>query len=483
MCIPRRLEVQEARRKLARDEAVKTELVHQEFLTLILSGDRREAERRASQLFEDHGAGYLYEEIIQPALSEIGELWRSNRITVADEHLATEIAASAVASLYSQFPWPSGGPCVVLGCVEGERHELGARMVGDLLALHGWDERFLGADVPVDNFAAKVGEVTPTMVAISVTLDRHLSQTKALVEAVRHVCPAAKILVGGLATKALPGPEELGADAIAQSGSQAVAIARHWDRRMKEIAIDDGSPRHELERLREEWVSMVTHDLRQAVQTIVLSAERLLHLRGSEAIGAEARAIEQIRGASRRLNRMIGDLSEASQIASNRLSVIPQMIDVCAIVRALAEEQRAQNRMFSVRTSAPQACEAWADPDRVHQVLGNLFSNAAKYGDRGVEIHVDIVSRGEFREVIVTNHGAGIPPEELPHVFERFKRVRSASQSGRKPGLGLGLYIAKGLVEALHGDLWAESVPGQWTAFHMTLPTTPAVVGPSPADP
>lgn len=452
---------------------VEPQLDTKEFLRLILDGNRREAERQASQLFEDRGAGYLYEEIIQPALYEVGQLWQSSDISVADEHLATEVVASSIASLYSQFPWPTGGPRVVLGCVEGERHELGARMVGDLLALHGWDERFLGADVPLEHFASKVKDVVPTMVAISVTLDRHLSRTRDLVEVVRHVHPTAKILVGGLATRALESNDVLGADAIAQSGTHAVAIARHWDPGMSEFAFRDESPRHELERLREEWVSMVTHDLRHAVQTIVLAAELLMHLRSGEATGAEARALDQIRRVSARLSRMVCDLSQASQIASNRLSVAPRRVDICGLVSSLVDEQRAQHHAFVIRSTLPHACEVWVDPDRVQQVLSNLFSNATKYGERDGDVRVDIVPRGDFIEIVVANRGIGISAEQMPHIFERFKRARGAHPNGN--GLGLGLYIAKGLAEALGGNLWAESVPGQWTAFHLILPTTPGV--------
>jgi signal transduction histidine kinase len=455
------------------------ELDRTEFLRLLLSGDRREAERHASQLFEDRGPGYLYERVIQPALYEVGNLWETKRINVADEHLATEIAASSIASLYSRFPWPTGGPRVVLGCVEGERHELGARMVGDLLALNGWDERFLGSDVPIEHFVSKVADVAPSLVAISVTLDRHLSTARALVEAVRHVHPATKIIVGGLATQALDGPDVLGADAIAQSGSQAVAIARHWDSKTSPISLDDESPRHELERLREEWVAMVTHDLREAVHTIVLSTELLLHLRVGSATEAEARAIDRIRGASSRLGRMISDLADASQIASNRLSITRRSVELYAFLGALVEDQRARGRRFVLRGPVSETYELWVDPDRLHQIFENLFSNAAKYGDHGGEVRVDIVPRGDCVEVIITNDGPGIQPEQLPHVFERFQRARGA-QDDTKPGLGLGLYIARGLVDALGGRLWAESVPGQWTAFHTTLPTR-AAVGPNDA--
>jgi len=112
------------------------------------------------------------------------------------------------------------------------------------------------------------------------------------------------------------------------------------------------------------------------------------------------------------------------------------------------------------------------DPDRVHQVLDNLVSNAVKYGRPNAEIRIAWLDRGDCLEVVVTNQGAGIPAEEMPHLFSRFGRTHGA-RAHRTPGIGLGLYIARGLVEAHGGRIWAESVPGQSTSFHFTLPRAP----------
>jgi signal transduction histidine kinase len=112
----------------------------------------------------------------------------------------------------------------------------------------------------------------------------------------------------------------------------------------------------------------------------------------------------------------------------------------------------------------------WIDPDRIHQVLDNLISNAEKYGRPGTEIRIECLDRGELLEVVVTNHGPGIPADELPQLFSRFGRTRDA-RADRTPGIGLGLYIARGLVEAHGGHIWAESVPGATTSFHFTVPT------------
>jgi methanogenic corrinoid protein MtbC1 len=199
------------------------------FVEIILHGDRLEAERHACEIFERHGVPYLYEGIVQPALRAVGQLWFDGRITVADEHLATVTAELAVAALYPRFPWPRPGPGMLIGCAQGERHDFGARMVADLLALDGWDVLLLGADVPVDDFARKARDVEPKVVAISVTLRAHMPMVRAVIAAVRRALPSAKVLVGGLATTNLRGlADSIAADAVAQSGSEAVEVARAW---------------------------------------------------------------------------------------------------------------------------------------------------------------------------------------------------------------------------------------------------------------
>jgi signal transduction histidine kinase len=110
-----------------------------------------------------------------------------------------------------------------------------------------------------------------------------------------------------------------------------------------------------------------------------------------------------------------------------------------------------------------------ADAARIEQVLGNLLSNGAKYGSPGSEILVVVERRDDAVELAVINQGEGIPAEELPKLFRRFHRSRRATER-KISGLGLGLFIAKGLVEAHGGRIWAESIPNQTTRFCFTLP-------------
>jgi methanogenic corrinoid protein MtbC1 len=197
------------------------------FLAFILEGDRRQAAAYARQVFESRGVAFLYEHIVQTALQEVGKLWWANRITVADEHLATNTAQSAVTTLYPLFPWPPRGPRVLLACAAGERHEFGLRLVADLLALDGWDDHFLGSDLPHEDLARHAEGFAPKVVAISVTLPWNVPTTKKAISLIRSLLPSAKVLVGGCATAGAGWPA-LGADAVARGGTEAVEVARAW---------------------------------------------------------------------------------------------------------------------------------------------------------------------------------------------------------------------------------------------------------------
>lgn len=197
------------------------------FTDALLSGDRRRA-LAASRAALDRGVDHLYECVVVPAMHRIGELWSQNLISVADEHMATCLAQTAVASLYPLFPWPCGGPRALIACPEGERHEFGARLVADLLALDGWDARFLGADVPLDDLIKAELEFEPVLFGVSVTLVSNLSSTAELLQGLRASGRRPKVLVGGRAVSArCDGGPEL--DAVhASSARQAVALARGW---------------------------------------------------------------------------------------------------------------------------------------------------------------------------------------------------------------------------------------------------------------
>lgn len=234
------------------------------------------------------------------------------------------------------------------------------------------------------------------------------------------------------------------------------------------VIIEDVSARKAAERLRAEWVALVAHDLRQPVGVISLGTDLLLRSRAESMTPTERRTLERIRSASTQLDHMISDLTQASLIESKRLSVEVVPVDLRDLVTSIVENLRGVCSSCKLRVAMTGNPVVLGDADRIRQVLGNLIANAVKYGTPGTEVAIEVSETKKEVEVVVINHGPGISPEQLPHVFERFERTREA-KSGKKPGLGLGLYIAKGLVEAQGGRVWVESDPGNATRFHFSL--------------
>lgn len=220
-----------------------------------------------------------------------------------------------------------------------------------------------------------------------------------------------------------------------------------------------------LEREREEWSAVVAHDLRQPAASIRLATESLAR---AEHDPSRQRMLERIRKASDRLERMINDLLDVSRIESGRLAVRAASVDLRPLVSEVVAQQPGVEGRCRVEID-PDAERAWVDGERFVQVLSNLVTNAAKYGDPGTPVEVCVALVEGKVQVTVTNEGPGISQDEIPKLFSRFARTRAAQGSG-VPGLGLGLYICRGVVEAHGGRLWVDSVPGEKTHFHFTLP-------------
>lgn len=215
------------RRRIYRGGMLSTLSMRERFVGLILAGDRGGA-LELSRAALVHGVEYLYEEIVRPALERVGQMWLRGEITVADEHLATAVVQTVVGALYVDFVWPPRGPPAIVACVEGERHELGPRMVADLLTLDGWDGLFLGADVPMRSLLDMVRRVQPVLVAVSATTPAHRDALERTVQELRALSPTLKILVGGRVTDPAEFAAPPGADARAGTAREAVEVARAW---------------------------------------------------------------------------------------------------------------------------------------------------------------------------------------------------------------------------------------------------------------
>ena len=230
-------------------------------------------------------------------------------------------------------------------------------------------------------------------------------------------------------------------------------------------------------RARDDMLAVVSHDLRNPVHTIAMSASLLddpdVPLREEE----RHKQRQIIKRAAARMNRLIQDLLDVSRIESGRFTIKcawddPARIagEVCEAFAPIAEDRDVRLHC-DLGASLPRIC---VDRDRILQVLGNFLDNALKFSPQDEEIVLAVQrepngadDRGrDGVRFSVRDRGRGISAEALPHIFERYWQERTTAHKGA----GLGLAIAKGIAEAHHGRVWAESTPGQGATFHLWLP-------------
>jgi len=229
-------------------------------------------------------------------------------------------------------------------------------------------------------------------------------------------------------------------------------------------------------RARDDLVAIVSHDLRNPIHTINMAAAFLLEVAPPvDRRITSRRQLEVIQRQANRANRLISDLLDVAKIQAGGLTVEPVPVDVLSLVQEALESANplaTSNQLKLCREVEDDGARVLSDRDRVLQVFANLLGNAIKFTPKGGEITIRAESAGSEIRFGVCDTGPGIPPEHLPHVFDRYWQAKSTA----KLGTGLGLSIAKGIVEAHGGRIWVESEPGKGASFIFTLPCAPAPI-------
>jgi PAS domain S-box-containing protein len=230
----------------------------------------------------------------------------------------------------------------------------------------------------------------------------------------------------------------------------------------------DITERLRAERFRDEYVSLVSHDLR-APLTVVLGMagvlQKRLGLTGSE---VDLKAAEAISVAATRMNAMIDDLVESARLEAGRLELRREPVDIERLVSGLLSHIATADDLRRIQTVfAEEVPAVTGDSEQLQRALANLITNALKYSPPESPVQVSVDRRNGDLVVCVVDRGVGIPAEDIPHIFDRFYRARLTRKA---QGLGLGLYITRLLVEAHGGVIWVDSRLGQGSSFCFTLP-------------
>jgi signal transduction histidine kinase len=234
----------------------------------------------------------------------------------------------------------------------------------------------------------------------------------------------------------------------------------------------------ELARLKDEFVSQVSHELRGPLSPIFGYAELLIEQRESpEAVQRYAGVIQEGAG---RLQRLVDDLLDLNRLESGRYRLERQPVPVGDLLERRARELRHLSTRHTIVLNAPATLPAVdVDPDRVSQVVTNLVTNAVRYSPDGGEIRLRAARQGDTVIVSVSDQGIGIPADRVGRIFEKFYRVDN-SVTRSVSGTGLGLAISRELVEAHGGRMSVESTPGAGSTFSFSLPVASPIPSAAP---
>jgi signal transduction histidine kinase len=243
--------------------------------------------------------------------------------------------------------------------------------------------------------------------------------------------------------------------------------------RERQAILDSEQQRH-LSAMKDQFLLNVSHELRTPVTVLGGSLELLKDY--AEQLGSleRERALDQALVSQEALSELINRVLDTTRMAGDTFLPKPEAIGVYRVLReVLACLAPHEVEAYTICLHVPERLMVWADPILLRQVLQNLFSNIFKYVPRQTEVHVETMQATPASPVYLSiqDAGPGIPPEELPLLFEKFVRLRR-DLAGTPSGLGLGLYICRQFVEAMKGRIWAESSgrPGEGSRFCLTLP-------------
>lgn len=263
------------------------------------------------------------------------------------------------------------------------------------------------------------------------------------------------------------------------SASQRIAEG-HYDERVRATGQDElgqlaqrfnqmAEQLEQVESMRRQLIGDVTHELRTPLTAIKGSMEGLI----DGVLPAVPETFEQIRQEADRLSRLVDDLQELSRVEARAYPLDLKPVDVSALLGTLNKRLGFQFDEQGVALTVslpPFPVRVHADEDRILQVLTNLAGNALQYTPSGGSVTLDVEVIGSTAQFSVKDTGLGIPAEHLAHIFDRFYRV-DKSRSRARGGSGIGLTIARHLVEAHGGQIWAQSDgAGRGSVFFFTLP-------------
>ena len=302
--------------------------------------------------------------------------------------------------------------------------------------------------------------------------------------------------------RALAGNIIMGYELVADASDEAVPLtlsisaAPLYDRQSLQVRIlgvvavlNDITSHKQLEKLKDEFVSIVSHELRTPLTTIKGYTQHLIRrierrLRGISATQPAAtmaelpesydlRSLNIVQSQTDHLERLVNDLLDLSRVQWGELHLQYSSFYLADVLAESVRQVQVSAEQHTIFLDIEaQDSKLVADKLRVSQVVGNILDNAVKFSPQGKQVTVTLKEQENEYLVSISDRGIGVSPDHFDHIFERFYRVRNTA-SRQYSGIGMGLYIAKTIVEAHGGRIWLSSNPGTGSIFYFTLPRVP----------
>lgn len=231
----------------------------------------------------------------------------------------------------------------------------------------------------------------------------------------------------------------------------------------------DITERKELERRKDEFISMASHELKTPLTSLKAYTQLLLRKFGHQEMNEAAVYLPRMELQINKLTRLIQDLLDVSKVQVGKLDYAEDNLDIDALVRQTVEtlQQTTTTHRLSLQGTTHKMVRG--DSERLEQVLTNIISNAIKYSPSADRVDVQLTSSEDTVTISVRDYGIGVPKEHQEKIFERFYRVGD-DRNQLFPGLGIGLYISREIIERHAGKIWVESAEGKGSTFYVTLP-------------
>jgi PAS domain S-box-containing protein len=235
------------------------------------------------------------------------------------------------------------------------------------------------------------------------------------------------------------------------------------------LEFQDISHRKELERQKDDFIGVASHELKTPVTSMKTYTQVLRRKFERQGDAVAVASLAKIEAQINKLTNLISDLLDATRLQTGHLSLRMENVDIDMLVREVVESMQLTSEKHQMVVEGQTGVVLPADRDRTGQVLINFLSNAIKYSPYADKIVISVSEREEDVVVGVKDFGIGIPADRLDRVFERFMRV-SGGRMDTFPGLGLGLYISAQIIARQGGKIWADSHEGHGSTFYFALP-------------